>query len=142
MYVKREPLCSQLVAASALYPDVSLSMKTGPQRKARRKKRARRRSNSLLSPSHGPLRVVTSHSRFALASLRNHAKKEEPEEEAVAACIMKFFSHRLDACQNATIRLIAFFSLKALKISFNLVPRTLIDEAEGEIWSSKKIQFF
>ena len=41
-----------------------------------------------------------------------------------------------------TIRLIAFFRFKALKISFNLVPRTLIDEAEGEIWSSKKIQFF
>ena len=31
--------------------------------------------------SHGPLRV-TSHSRFALASLRNHAKNEAPEEEA------------------------------------------------------------
>ena len=32
--------------------------------------------------AHGPLRVVTSHSRFALTSLRNHAKNEAPEEEA------------------------------------------------------------
>jgi len=31
---------------------------------------------------HGPLRVVASYSRFALTSLRNHAKNEVPEEEA------------------------------------------------------------
>ena len=28
----------------------------------------------------GPLRFVTSHSRFALASLRNHARNDAPEE--------------------------------------------------------------
>jgi len=32
----------------------------------------------------GPLRFVTSHSRFALASMRNHAENEAPEEEAAA----------------------------------------------------------
>ena len=37
---------------------------------------------SLLYPSRGPLRFFTSHSRFALASMRNHAKNEAPEEEA------------------------------------------------------------
>ena len=31
---------------------------------------------------NGPLHFVTSHSRFALASFRNHAKNEAPEEEA------------------------------------------------------------
>ena len=40
--------------------------------------------NSLLYPSHGPLRSLTSHSCFALASMPNrHAKNEAPEEEAV-----------------------------------------------------------
>ena len=38
----------------------------------------RRRFASLLYPSNGPLRFVTSHSRFALASMRNHAKNEAP----------------------------------------------------------------
>ena len=37
---------------------------------------------TILYPSHGPLRFVTSHSPFALASIRNHAKNEAPEEEA------------------------------------------------------------
>ena len=37
-----------------------------------------------------------------------------------------------------TIRLIAFFRFKALKISLNLVPGTLIDEA-GQV---KKFSFF
>ena len=32
-------------------------------------------------------------------------------------------------------------SIKNFRIS-NLVPRSLIDEAEGEIWSSKIIRFF
>ena len=31
--------------------------------------------------ARGPLRFVTSHSRFVLASLRNHARNEAPEEE-------------------------------------------------------------
>lgn len=35
-----------------------------------------------LYPSQGPLRVITSHSRFALVSMRNHAESEMPEEEA------------------------------------------------------------
>ena len=38
----------------------------------------------VLSPSHGPLRFITSHSRFALAFIRDQAAKNEaPEEEAV-----------------------------------------------------------
>ena len=38
----------------------------------------------VLSPSHGPLSFVTSHSRFALAFIRDqNAKNEAPEEEAV-----------------------------------------------------------
>ena len=46
---------------------LSLSMKICAQRKARRRKRA---STSLVSPSHGPLRFVTSHWRFASKHLR------------------------------------------------------------------------
>ena len=34
------------------------------------------------------------------------------------------------------------FSIKKTFRVGNLVPRSLIDEAEGDIWSSKKIQFF
>ena len=34
-----------------------------------------------------------------------------------------------------------FFDKKPFRIG-NLVPRSLIDEAEGEIWSSKKIHLF
>ena len=37
---------------------------------------------SLLYPSHGLLHFFTSHSRFVLASMRNHVKNEAPEEEA------------------------------------------------------------
>ena len=37
---------------------------------------------SLFYPSHGPLRFVTSYSRFASACTRNHAKNEAPKEEA------------------------------------------------------------
>ena len=36
----------------------------------------------------------------------------------------------------------AKLSLFFFKESSNLVPRSLDDEAEGEIWPSKKIQFF
>lgn len=38
--------------------------------KAGRRRRARRRFTSLLFPSHGPLRLDTSLSRFALASMQ------------------------------------------------------------------------
>ena len=48
----------------------SLSMKICAQREAGRRKPPRRRFSSLLSPSHGPSRFVTSHSRFALAFVR------------------------------------------------------------------------
>ena len=46
---------------------LSLSMLICAQRKAGRRKRA---STSLVSPSHGPLRFVTSHWRFASKHLR------------------------------------------------------------------------
>ena len=68
------PFRSELVS----YPDISLSIKVFAQRKAGRRKWERRRFASLLYPSNGPLRFVTSHSRFALASMRNHAKNEGP----------------------------------------------------------------
>ena len=74
--------------ASASYPDVSLSlfsslaMKICAQGKAGRRKRARCASPPFFTASHGSLRLVTSHSRFALALIRNHAKNEAPEEEA------------------------------------------------------------
>ena len=75
--------------ASASYPDVSLSfslaMKICAQRKAARRKRARRASPPFFTASHGSLRLVTSHSRFALASVRSNAKNEAPEEEARTA---------------------------------------------------------
>ena len=48
----------------------SLSMKICAQREAGRRKPPRRRFSSLLSPSHGPSRFVTSHSRFALTFVR------------------------------------------------------------------------
>ena len=55
---------------------LSLSMLICAQRKAGRRKRA---STSLVSPSHAPLRFVTSHWRFAFASMWN--KYEAPEKE-------------------------------------------------------------
>ena len=33
-------------------------------------------------------------------------------------------------------------ALGTVPLRFNLVPRSLVDEAEGEIWQSKKIWFF
>ena len=65
-----------------LPPSLSLSMKICLQRKAGRRKRARLAWPPFFTDSHGSLRFVTSHSRFALASIRNHAKNEVPEEEA------------------------------------------------------------
>ena len=50
---------------------LSLWIKICTQRKMGRRKRAKWRFACLLRPSHGPLRFVTSHSRFALASMRN-----------------------------------------------------------------------
>ena len=61
--------------AAASYPDVSLSMKMCAQRKAGRRQRARRRFACRLYPSHGPLRFITSHSRFALASTMRKTKR-------------------------------------------------------------------
>ena len=50
---------------------LSLWIKICTQRKMGRRKGAKWRFACLLRPSHGPLRFVTSHSRFALASMRN-----------------------------------------------------------------------
>ena len=57
---------------------LSLSMKICAQRKARRRKRA---STSLVSPSLGPLRFVTSHWRFAFASMWKNYEAPEKEED-------------------------------------------------------------
>ena len=66
------PLYSKRTAS---YPDVSLSMKMCAQRKMGRRQRARRRFTCRLYPSHGPLRFITSHSRFALASTMRKTKR-------------------------------------------------------------------
>ena len=57
---------------------LSLSMKVCAQRKAGRRKRA---STSLVSPSHGPLRFVTGHWRFAFASMWKNYEAPEKEED-------------------------------------------------------------
>ena len=68
---------------TATYPDVSLPMKIGAQRKAGRRKKGRDGAKPpFFTLPNGPLHFVTSHSPFALASFRNHAKNEAPEEEA------------------------------------------------------------
>ena len=59
----------------ASHPDVSLSMKMCARRKAGRRQRARRRFAGRLYPSHGPLRFITSHSCFALASTTRKTKR-------------------------------------------------------------------
>ena len=57
---------------------LSLSMLICAQRKAGRRKRA---STSLVSPSHGPLRFVTGHWRFAFASMWKNYEAPEKEED-------------------------------------------------------------
>ena len=58
-----------LQSNSASYPDVSLSMKMCAQRKAGRRRWVHNgRATCCLYPSPVPLRFITSHSRFALAS--------------------------------------------------------------------------
>ena len=59
--------CDKHVCDCLLPRGPSLSMKICAQRKAGKRKLPRRRFFCLLSPSHGPLRFVTSHSRFAVA---------------------------------------------------------------------------
>ena len=54
---------------------LSLSMKMCAQRKAGRRQRASWRFACRLYPSHGPLRFITSHSRFALASTMRKTKR-------------------------------------------------------------------
>ena len=80
--MRRNGLC---LVPRRLSLSFSLAMKICAQRKAGRRKRARRASPPFVTASHGSLRLVTSHSHFALASIRNHAKNEAPEEEAEMA---------------------------------------------------------
>ena len=54
---------------------LSLSMKMCAQRKAGRRQRARWRFACRLYPSHVPLRFITSHSRFVLASTMRKTKR-------------------------------------------------------------------
>ena len=77
--MRRKGLC---LVPRRLSLSFSLTMKICAQRKAGRRKRARLASPPFFTASHGSLRFVTSYSRFALASIRNHAKNEAPEEEA------------------------------------------------------------
>ena len=79
------PLVSYLLASyscfAASYPEVSLDENLRAK-EGGKEQRCETRFASLLYPSHGPLRFVLSHSRFALASMRNQAKNGAPEEEA------------------------------------------------------------
>ena len=59
------------------FPDVFLLMLICAPRKAGRRKRERLFPLFFLAPSLGPLRLVTSHSRFALAFVRNKSAKIE-----------------------------------------------------------------
>ena len=65
---------------TASYPKASSSMKICAQRKAGRRKRARWRFTSLLSPFNGNLPFVTGHSRFAIASVGKAKGLRRPEE--------------------------------------------------------------
>ena len=62
---------------SWLVPDLFLSILICAQKKAGRRKRERLFPLFFLSPSLGPLRFVTSHSRFALAFVRNKSARNE-----------------------------------------------------------------
>ena len=92
---------------------LSLSIKSCTQRKMGMRKRSRRRLASLLPPPHGRLRFFTSHSRFALDSMRNtkrlrrrqvtdHKKGDKPPQNSpIMQCNIhlilrekwRFFSH-------------------------------------------------
>ena len=88
------PLSPATMQQSCLVPRrLSLWIKICTQRKMGRRKRAKWRFASLLLPSHGPLRFFTSHSRFALDSIRNtkrlrrrqltdHKKGDEPPQNS------------------------------------------------------------
>jgi len=76
---------------TASYPKASPSMKICAQRKAGRRKRTRRRFASPLSPFHGALRFVTSHSRYALAS----RVAKGSEEAGRGSTVRVKFSERL-----------------------------------------------
>ena len=98
---------------TSLSLSLSLWINICTQRKMGRRKRAKWRFACLLRPSHGLLRFVTSHSRFALASMRNtkrlrrrqvtdHKKGDRPPQNSpIMQCNIhlilrekwRFFSH-------------------------------------------------
>ena len=93
---------------------LSLSMKISGQRKAGRRKSA---SASLVSPSHGPLRFVTSHWCFAFASMWNtrHLRRKKisahhlvldrrDKNQYVVAAFHSWFKFFLLLLQNHTIQ--------------------------------------
>ena len=78
---------ARMVIFTASYPDVSPS-RWKYARKGRREGENWRGFSSLLSPSHGPLRFVNSHSLFRALSL--YAKNEASEEEVVIVIFLLF----------------------------------------------------
>ena len=78
---------ARMVIFTASYPDVSPS-RWKFARKGRREGENGRGFSSLLSPSHGPLRFVNSHSLFRALSL--YAKNEASEEEVVIVIFLLF----------------------------------------------------
>ena len=88
---------SQRTPTAASYPDVSLLMKMCAQRKAGRRQRA-----CYLYPSHGPLRFITSHSRFALASAMRKTKRlrRRLHLQLVPVPLLSFFTPLLSNSEN------------------------------------------
>ena len=78
---------ARMVIFTASYPDVSPS-RWKFARKGRREGENGRGFSSLLSPSHGPLRFVNSHSLFRALSL--YAKNEASEEEVIIFIFLLF----------------------------------------------------
>ena len=73
-------------------PRTQTSLSRWKLARKRRREGENRRDGALPFP-WSPLRVVTSHSRFARASFPNHAKNEAPEEEEEVDPL--FFVHKL-----------------------------------------------
>ena len=66
----------------------------------------------------GPLRFVTSHSRFALVSMRNNAESEMPEEEAAVLEHMSEVSCEYIIISTAEAASYRFPSLKRTEVLF------------------------
>ena len=120
------PLSPATLQQSCLVPRrLSLYIKICTQRKMGRRKTAKWRFASLLLPSHGRLRFVTSHSRFALDSMRNTKRLRRrqvtdnkkgdrpPQNSPIMQCNIhlilrekwRFFSHSLSQLRDNVLEI-------------------------------------